>query len=50
VVVHGNLTLAENRGAALTNLAIIAAVLFLYSHGAGMFSVDHHKASASASS
>jgi putative oxidoreductase len=40
VVVHGNVTLDANRVQAFNNLAIIAALLFVYAHGAGQASLD----------
>ncbi len=40
VVIHGNVTIDANRAQAFNNLAIMAALLFLYAHGAGNASID----------
>ena len=40
LVVHGNVTIDANRVQAFNNLAIIAALFFLFAHGAGKASVD----------
>ena len=44
VVVHGNVTIDANRVQAFNNLGIIAALLFLFSHGAGAASLDQARA------
>ncbi len=44
LVVHGNLTLDANRVQVANNLAIIAALFFLYAHGGGGASLDQARA------
>lgn len=44
VVVHGNLSVDANRVQAANNIAIIAALLFLYAHGGGGASLDQVRA------